>query len=48
MHISLADVDRLFGSIAHKNVDTGLGEARFLLQRVKELPELMAAEATAC
>ena len=36
--ISLADVDRLFGSIAHKDVDTGLGEARFLLQKVEELP----------
>lgn len=36
--ISLADVDRLFRSVAHKNVDTGLVKARSLHQQVEEPP----------
>ena len=36
--VGLTDVDRFFGGIADKNVDTGLREARFLLQQVEQLP----------
>ena len=35
--VGLADVDRLFGGIPDEDVDTGLREARLLLQQMEKL-----------